>query len=192
MVQAYKTRIWKGRQQAYITNPETGGRGWYNIEEKYMTDYGREVQNAITGLEEEDFDKKDFNPKWDASTKEARLRRNVMNVLDTKIGEKRTVLQNVDELHNLIEQRLDEMSDFEIKQFGREYADEIQLFFEYKTFLDNSYAELDARTIKLLEGLGIDISEYMPLEKVSEEVQAKLLNLNDLIDIRKEARSVNQ
>ena len=54
MADSYKTRVWKGRQQAYIQNPNTGKYGWYNIEDRYMTDYGREVQASITALDEDD------------------------------------------------------------------------------------------------------------------------------------------
>ena len=156
MANSQKTRMWKGRQQAYLQNPNTGKYGWYNIEEKYMTDYGRDVQASITALDEDynyvlPYD--GYDPKWDAETKEARLRRNIMYVLDTKIGTQRSVIRDADILHDMIRARLSEMSDFQIILFSRENKDELQLFFEYETYLHNSdYGELDAQTLKLLEG----------------------------------------
>ena len=105
MVESYKTRVWKGRLQAYIQNPTTQKSGWYNIEEKYMTDYGREVQASITSFDESDDyyePHESFDYKWDADTKEARLRRNIMYVLDTKIGEQRSIINDVDYLHQKI------------------------------------------------------------------------------------------
>lgn len=191
MADSYKTRVWKGRQQAYIQNPNTGKYGWYNIEDRYMTDYGREVQASITALDEDDnyysyssdsFDD-DHYFKWEADTKEARLRRNIMYVLDTKIGEQHSIIKDVDYLHQKIFNILDDMSDFQLINFSREYKKELQLFFDYKTYINNDYSELDARTLKLLDGLGINAEIFMEINEVPSEVRQKLSVLNERLSL---------
>ncbi len=195
MADSYKTRTWKGRQQAYIQNPSTGKYGWYNIEEKYMTDYGRSVQAQITSFDEDVnyyVGDSNFNYKWDADTKEARLRRNIMYVLDTKIGEQHSVIKDVDLLHDRIREELDAMSDFEIINFAREHKDDIQLFFDYRTELTTGdYSELDAQTLKLLDALDISVDSYVYILDVPSEVRNKLSMINDYLDLKKELRDMH-
>ena len=82
MVESFKTRVWKGRQQAYIQNPNTVKYGWYNTESQYMTEYGKSVQATITSFDtdekyfdymnESSTDSFDYDHymKWEADTKE--------------------------------------------------------------------------------------------------------------------------
>ena len=155
-----------------------------------MTQKGRQIQADLTDtVIGDEFTEVDFDPKFDADTKEARLRSNIRTVLEARIGNKSTII-HVDELQDAIVNKLSEMSDIEVINFSREHKDEIQLFFEYKTFLDSDgYGDLDARTLKLMDGLGIDIDEYMNKAEVKSEVKTKLLLINDLVDLKKELRS---
>lgn len=155
-----------------------------------MTEYGKSVQATITSFDtdekyldyinESSTDSFDYDHymKWEADTKEARLRRNIKYVLDTKIGEQKSAIKDIYLLQDEIVRALDDMSDFELINYSREHTKELQLFFEYKTYINNDYSELDARTLKLLEGLGIDIDEHIQTMNVPDKVVQKLIKLD--------------
>ena len=62
-----------------------------------------------------------------------------MYVLDTKIGEQHSIIKDVDYLHQKIFNILDDMSDFQLINFSREYKKELQLFFDYKTYIKHKF-----------------------------------------------------
>lgn len=173
----FKTKSGQIRNQAYLYNPLKDSYGWYNIDEQYITKKGRELTQAKQ-------EARAFVNEADIGDKEARLRANIQKVLDSRLDAGRSEIPGIRNLYEAMVERLDNMSDLEIMIFAEENARYIEHFFEYEIeYSHGAYADIDARTYRVAQGLGINPSDYLISEEVPQTVQNALNRLDDKISL---------
>lgn len=155
-----------GITKMYMYNPETERYGWYNVG-SYATDLGQDLFQDY-----EDYEDTTFSGDSKANI----LRTNIKTVLES-VGDRN--IEGMDDLIDAIYERVNDMSDYEIKTFSEYNKKSINLYFEYKDVTDTG---VDARIINMAKSLGINIYDYIESENVPERVQSILNNINDVVD----------